>query len=284
MEKQPNLPGSHRGFYMALAAVLMALIGIGGGLGVRIYLDIQDKYENRNAGIAAYKEGNYQDAVNELKISLEKEVVLTQPVDRDTRLYLADCYYMMGDYPSAIQEYDTLLSTEVELVSYLTLQKTVCQGILDFEAENYEAAYPAFETAVEQGHKECAIYAGVCATELGKTDAAMSYLTMALSDNPQEIYACVQLAEYYLEQENYETCMSYIDMARACGDNTYDEQLNCIEYGYYFAKRDYNTAYDLLKKYREAYGLSDELQKEFDFLMTRQTLEEPYILADEAED
>ncbi len=258
----------------AVAAVLlMGALGFLISYGVRIYTNMQDKNEYRNQGILAYTEGNYAEAISNFQTSLSKKVQFAEPVDRDTRLYLADSYFLSEQYAEAIEQYDILLETEEEQIAYLNLQKQMAQGFIDMKAGNYEAALPAFQAAIEAGHTECTLYAGMCATELGKTAEQVAYLTTYVDYDPENTYACAQLADYYFQQGRYGTCYQYLKQGLQSTDKSCIEQLRYIEILYYESQHDYDKAYELICEYRKNYTVTDLVQKEYDFLYTRQSLE-----------
>lgn len=255
------------------AVLLMGALGFLISYGVRIYTNMQDKNEYRDQGIAAYNEGNYSEAISNFQTSLSKEVQFAQPVDRDTRLYLADSYFLTEQYAEAIEQYDILLETEEEQIEYLNLQKKMSQGFIEMKEGNYDAALPAFQAAIEAGHTECALYAGMCATKLGRTDEQVAYLTTYVDYEPESSYACAQLADYYFQQGRYSTCHQYLEQGLHSSDKSCIEQLRYIEILYYESQHDYDKAYELICEYRMNYTVTDLVQKEYDFLYTRQNLE-----------
>lgn len=255
------------------AIVIMVMIG---GIGVcclYIYNSSREKKEFREQGIDAYNAGSYEEAIEAFKVSLDASGPLAAPMDRDSRLYLADSYFLAGQYQAAIEQYDILLQTEEAQVEYLTLQKNISQGLIDFQNRDFEAALPAFEAALNSNHTECALYAGVCAEELNRENEMVAYFTTYLSYNPDCAYACVELADYYLRQGLYDTSRQYIDMGYAATDRSYDEQLKWVEIVYYEYQLDYNRAYQLIKNYIETYEVTETVKREYDFLSTRQTVE-----------
>lgn len=256
-----------------IAIVIMAVIGGIGVCSVYLYNSSREKQEFREQGIDAYNAGSYEEAIEAFKVSLDASGPLSAPLDRDSRLYLADSYFLAGQYQSAIEQYDILLKTEEAQVEYLILQKTISQGMIDFQNQDFEAALPAFEAALNSNHTECALYAGVCAAELNRENEMVAYFTTYLSYNPDSAYTCVELADYYLRQGLYDTCKQYIDMGYAATDRSCDEQLKWIEIVYYEYQLDYNKAYQLIKDYIETYEVTETVQREYDFLSTRQTVE-----------
>lgn len=262
-----------RVIHILIGIVLMGVFGFLISYGVMIYTNMQDKNEYRAKGIEAYSQGNYREAIESLQASLSKEVQFSQPLDRDTRLYLADSYFLTEQYAQAIGQYDILLETEEEQIEYLKLQKQMAQGFLDIKAGNYEAALPAFQAAIDAGHTECTLYAGICAGRLGKTQEQVAYLTTYLSYDAENAYACTQLADYYYQQKRYDTCYQYLKQGLQSPDKSCIEQLRYIEILYYESQHDYNKAYQLMCEYMQNYTVTDSVQKEYDFLYTRQTLE-----------
>lgn len=255
------------------AFAIMAVIGGIGVCSIYIYNSSREKQEFRAQGIDAYNAGSYEEAIEAFKVSLDARGPFSAPLDRDSRLYLADSYFLSGQYQEAIEQYDILLKTEEEQVEYLTLQKTISQGFIDFQNQDFEAALPAFETALNSNHTECSLYAGVCAAELGRENEMVAYFTTYLSYNSGSAYACVELADYYLRQGLYGTCKQYIDMGYASTDRSCDEQLQWVELVYYEYQLDYNQAYQLIKDYMEVYEVTEAVEREYDFLSARQTLE-----------
>ncbi len=263
--------GKIRGWIIAVS--IMTLIGVLISLAAWCYQNIKDKSEYRTQGIAQYEKGDYQQAVVDFQASLGEKACFTDELDKDTRYYLADSYFLLEQYEAAIQQYDTLLKYENVDKTYLEQQRQVAQGFLDLKNRNYENAFPAFEAAVENGHLECALYAGICAAELNRQDKMVAYLTMYLSANPESAYACTQLADYYLQQGLYDTCYQYLQQGLQSTDRSCDEQLLLIEVVYYEYQHDYNKAYELICSYMQMYPVTEMVQKEYDFLYTRQTLE-----------
>ena len=272
MKQKEVSKGRRIGNIISMIVIMAVIGGIGAG-GVYIYNSMQDKTAYREEGIAYYNAGDYDNAIKKLDSSLKQKAFFAEPLDRDTRLYLADSYYLSKQYQKAIKQYDILLETEEEQVAYLTLQKQMCQAFIDFNNSKYESALPAFQTAIEAGHVECTLYAGVCAAELGKSDEMVAYLTTYLSYNPDNAYACTMLADYYLKQGVYETCHQYLLQGLNGSDRSCDEQLLYVEVVYYEYMHEYNTAYERLCEYMETYPVTDAVQREYDFLSTRQTLE-----------
>lgn len=256
-----------------VAIFIMLLFGLLCIFAVRIYNNIQDKNSYRELGIQEYNAGEYAKAAANFQQSLSKKALFSEPLDRDTRLYLADSYFLLGQYEFAIHEYDILLETEVEQIAYLNLQKQMAQAFIDFDNLDFEAALPAFQNAVEQGHMECALYAGVCAVELNRQDESVAYLTTYLSYNPECAYACSQLADYYLQQGLYDTSSQYLQQGLHSEDRSCDEQLLFLEVIYYEYQHDYNKAYELICSYMQQFATTEQVQREYDFLSTRQTME-----------
>lgn len=258
---------------MIVAIFIMLLFGLIGIFAARLYNNIQDKNSYREQGILHYNNGDYAKAAANFQTSLSSKVLFSEPLDRDTRLYLADAYFRLQQYEFAIHEYDTLLETEEEQIAYMNLQKQMAQGFIDFNEHNYEAALPAFQAAIENGHIECTLYAGVCAVQLGRREESVAYLTTYLSHDPESAYACTQLADYYLQQGLYDTCNQYLQQGLQSGDRSCDEQLLFVEIVYYEYRHDYNKAYELICSYMQQFNVTEQVQREYDFLSTRQTIE-----------
>lgn len=256
-----------------VAILIMVVLGLLGIFIVRLYNNMQDKNEYREQGIIEYNNGNYARAAVNFQTSLDKKVLFSEPLDRDTRLYLADSYFLQKQYELAITQYDLLLETEEEQIAYLNLQKQMAQGFIDFQNCNFEAALPAFQTAIENGHIECTLYAGICAVELDKKDEIVAYLTTYLSHNPESAYACTQLADYYLQQGLLDTCNQYLQQGLQSSDRSCDEQLLFVEIVYYEYRHDYNKAYELICSYMQQFTITERVQREYDFLLTRQTID-----------
>ena len=258
---------------IVIAVIIMVVISSIGVVAMHIYNSTREKKEFRQQGLDAYNAGSYEEAIEAFSVSIEAYGFLSAPLDRDSRLYLADSYFLSKQYDKAIEQYDILLQTEEVQIDYLILQKTMAKGLKEFGNKNFEEALPAFETAIEKGHLECALYAGVCTAELQRENEMVAYFTTYLSYNPNSAYACAELADYYLRQGRYDTCKQYIDMGYATEDRSCDEQLKWVELVYYEYQKDYNQAYRLISEYMNQYEVTDMVQHEYDFLSTRQTIE-----------
>lgn len=255
---------------------LMVIIGLLIAFAVWLYAAREDKNVYREQGILDYEGGAYAQAVENLQLSLEEQVMFTDALDRDSRMYLADSYFLLQQYDAAIAQYDILLNDDALTVSekeYLTGQKDLIQGVTAFQNADFATALPAFQMAIENGHTECTLYAGICAEKLGNQDSAVAYLTTYLSYNPDSAYACTWLADYYLQQGRYDTCNQYLQRGLQSSDRSCDEQLRFLEVVYYEYLHDFNTAYELLGSYMQSYPVTEQIQQEYDFLFTRQTLE-----------
>ncbi len=256
-----------------LAILIMGSIGFFGVFIAKLHGNMEEKTQYRNQGIIDYNNKDYESAIKDFQASLDYSALFSEPLDRDTRLYLADSLLLSKQYEEAIIQYDILLKTEEEQIAYLQLQKQIAQGFLDFQNQEYEAALPAFQAAIDAGHTECMLYAGVCAVELGYKEEIVAYLTSYLSYDPDNAYACTQLADYYLHEQLMDTCYQYLQRGLNQPDRSYDEQLLFIEIVYYEYQKDYNKAYELICKYMQTYPVTETVQREYDFLATRQTLE-----------
>lgn len=257
-----------------VAILIMVIIGVAIVYGVNIQKNTQEKMRLRNEGITLYNQGKYLESAALLRESIHEIAPFAQPLDRDTKLYLADCYFLLEQYDLAIREYQDLLAVEEAQVVYLRNQIQMAEGMIAYQEGRYEEALPVFEHAVEQGHMECALYAGVCMEQLGRMEEMAAYLTMYLEYDPEDMYACTELADYYYQIGNYETCGNYINRGMTAGNSYGYESLQYLEILYYEAMHDYNQAYTLIKAYMERYTITEEVQQEYDFLKYRQTLEE----------
>lgn len=256
-----------------LPVVLMICVGLIVVLVVWFYMNIEDKQEYRQLGIEQYQAGNLADAKEALVTSLKKQAFFAEAMDKDTRWYLADTYFQLGEYEAAKEQYENLLKEDTEQAEYLQMQIQMSQAFLDYQNQNYEAALPAFQAAMETGHMECALYAGICAVELGREAEEVSYLTTYLSYAPGNAYACTELADYYLNKGIYSSCYQYLQQGLESQDRSCDEQLLFVEIVYYEYQQDYNQAYRLMEEYRKNYPVTEQVQQEYDFLLTRQTIE-----------
>lgn len=259
-----------------LPIILMICVGLFVVLAVWFHKNIEEKQEYRRLGIEQYQTGNWKEAEETFRTSLKKQALLSGAMDTDTRWYLADTYFQMGDYEAAKEQYEHLLKSEAQEsqnAEYLQLQIQMAQAFSDYKNQNYEVALPAFQAAIEAGHMECALYAGICAVKMGKEAEEISYLTTYLSYNPGNAYACTELADYYLNKGIYSSCYQYLQQGLESQDRSCDRQLLFVEIVYEEYQQNYNQAYELIKEYMQNYPVTEQVQREYDFLFTRQTLE-----------
>lgn len=262
---------------LLVAIFIMVIIGLLIAFSVWVHANMQDKNVYRQQGILDYNSGAYEQAIENLQVSLDKKALFAGTLDQDSRLYLADSYFLLEQYEAAMEQYDILLNTEMgrsePQMTYLRQQQALVQGILAYQSQDYDTALSFFQTMIEDGHMECTLYAGVCASELGRQDEFVAYLTTYLSYNPDSAYACTELADYYLQQGLYDTCSQYLQRGMQASDRSCDAQLYWLEILYYEYQHDYNQAYQLICDYMQEYTITDSVQKEYDFLFTRQTIE-----------
>ena len=126
-----------------LAVLIMGSIGFFGVFIAKLHGNMEEKTKYRNQGIIDYNNKDYESAIKDFQASLDYSALFSEPLDRDTRLYLADSLLLSKQYEEAIIQYDILLKTEEEQIAYLQLQKQIAQGFLDFQNQEYEAALPA---------------------------------------------------------------------------------------------------------------------------------------------
>lgn len=256
-----------------LPIVLMICVGLLVVLAVWFHKNIEEKREYRQLGIEQYQTGAWKEAEETFRTSLRKQALLSGAMDTDTRWYLADTCFQMGEYEAAKEQYEHLIKSESQNTEYLQLQLLMSQAFLDYQNQNYEAALPAFQTAIEAGHMECALYAGICAVEMGKEAEEISYLTTYLAYDPGNAYACTELADYYLNKGIYSSCYQYLQQGLESQDRSCDQQLLFVEIVYEEYQQNYNQAYELIKDYMQKYPITEQVQREYDFLFTRQTVE-----------
>ncbi len=273
--KHKGVSKSSKKIKQLVAVLVMLLIGLGSVGAVRQYNRMQNKQELRTQGIEQYHAGAYSQAIEYFQQALEEKTWFDQKTDWDIRLYLADSYFLDGQYIFAMEQYEILseMPRDEEYADELSLQTQIVQGFIDYSHQDYEAALSSFQAVAEAGHLECTLYAGICADELGREDEKIAYLTTYLSYDPNSAYACTQLADYYLTQGRYETSGQYIRQGLQSTDRSCDEALRFLEIVYNEYCHNYNEAYTLMKQYIEEFPVSEKVQREYDFLLTRQTIE-----------
>lgn len=168
----------------------------------------------RGIGISYLDQSQYDPAIEAFKKSLASSCGIVDSMDFDTNFYLAQCYYQKGDYTSAINGYNAILSlrsTDAEAlylrgICYLA-QNDHDKALADFkqtvklDGEDYDRIIKIYQYLSQYGYEDegKAILEGVVDKEkmtnyelgqvsfyLGNNADAQNYLELAKSEKNDE--------------------------------------------------------------------------------------------------
>jgi tetratricopeptide (TPR) repeat protein len=233
------------------------------------------KKELREQGIAAYNQGNYDEAAEKFQASLAEKQWFTRKMDRDTQLYLGNAYLELHQYQNAEAVYNELKEKNKGQYEeeYLDSLIQLTQAFLAMEQEDYETAASGFQAAVDAGNAQLNQYLGACYNKLGDESAMLSCYQNYLMDYPLNLEMAGQLSDYYLETGDYETAKSYIEQGLALqtsdSDSEGQKRLYYNQIVYYEKLLDYETALAEAEHFLELFPDDEDGQREYEFLYTR---------------
>lgn len=255
---------------------IVKLFGFVVGIIILIYgVAFGVKYSMREKAISLYEQQDYNAAIDLFYEALKPRLPQMESFDNDVRFYLADCYINIGEYAYACQQYDIIkLWADEEEIDGLDYLQNVAYGLLLYSWEDYRSALPILVKAYEDGYSDLVLYVGSCYGQIGDLENMQIYYNVFLQNNPMNSFMYAQYAAIALDEGRLEEALSYIETGKNLSDTSNIKEILFDEIVYYEKIKDYNTAYLKAVEFVELYPNDISGRNEYDYLYTRQTIDE----------
>ncbi len=230
-----------------------------------IFLNVR-KNSFRRTGIAAYENGQYQEALDAFNRGEQAKAPFSSAILSDMKWYSASCYLMMGDFGQAQTIYSTMHVKRRDK-ERATLCANIAAALSLYGQGEYEQA--AGELTKYAG-TDCAalyLYLGSCYMELGRYEEMEQAFAAYQGLGHDCDYLHGERAAYYIGIGQYEQALAEISQGLALeGGYTREllwQEICCLEY-----QRDFNGAYTKMQTYAQTYQLTEQEEHEWKFLQT----------------
>ncbi len=260
-----------RAIRLAIICTVFTIVVILGTAFMVLHL-LSDKEALREAGIAAFQEGNYEEAEKDFIASLGEKQWFTDKMDDDTRLYLAGCYMHTGEYIKARDQYSTLYSNGTKImdenklkgyISFANALDTAGNGHMDDTTIN------TLNTEIENGNTSVSIILGGYYQSQKDYDKMISYYDTYVKDFGINTYIAYQMSSYYIMNNDYEAASDYISRGLSAEDDLYMDKLLFNEAVLLEKNIDYQGAFDKISALCEKYPDNETFRREYDYLYSR---------------
>lgn len=220
---------------------------------------------HRGLGIVYLKTGEYATASEELLKSLSADTGIVDDMDFDTNFYLAESYIKQGDYDSAKEVYDAILTLRPKDTSAHYLR-----GTAELAAGNHDDAYSDFTKAIALNSRDYTmmimIYKSLA--EYGYNDEASSILQKAI-DNGSDFMSNYEKGQISFYLGNNADAQSYLEAANSERDQ--DKEPVVLLLGQTGEKQgDYNYAISVYRNYLSENPDSAEIYNQLGMCQIRQ--------------
>lgn len=188
------------------------------------------KTEYRQEALLYFKEEDYEKSILYLDRALALHSVFAGKLNRDMSCYLAESHYQLKEYEEAERIYDGLIKQDESCSEYYMLK-------------------------------------GKCVANSGNFDKAVRVYKEGWKQTENTDFL-EKICEMYVEKEDYENALSYVEKGIRQGGSTKARFL-FREIVIYEKSGDYERAYEAAERYVKLYPDDKEGQKEFTFLSTR---------------
>lgn len=235
------------------------------------------KKSYRNKGVECFNAGEYETAIEHFDKALDYNQWFSDKLNVDICYYKADAYLRLEKYQDAYDTYNYILEEysdshyNKEDVAYLM---EITDALILFGEGKYFSSYETFVEAVDKGYTELAVYAAICYEHLDDYDNMKAYFDIYSREVGMDAYLCYKFAQYYIEQEDYNTGVAYINQGLSQEDKTYEKQLRYTQIVCYEKLGQFNEAFALAKEYKELYPDDTKGDDLYAYLDTRVNISE----------
>ncbi len=231
----------------------------------------------RNKGVESFNAGEYEVAIEHFDKALGYNQWFSDKLNVDICYYKADTYLRLEMYQEAYNTYQYILDEysdsyyNEEDVLYLM---NITQALIKFSKGEYYGSHTTFVEAVDKGYTELAVYAAICYEHLDDYDKMKEYFDIYSREVGMDAYLCYKFAQYYIEQEDYNTAVAYVGQGLAQDDKTYEKQLRYTQIVCYEKLGQFSEAFALAKEYKDLYPDDDKGEDLYAYLDTRVNISE----------
>lgn len=160
-----------------------------------------------NAGLAANRQNQLEDAVSNYKMSIE-----LIPDRTETYKNLAFTYSQMKEIDLSVATYKKAIEIDPD-----DLELKHSLGMTYYNSQKYEEAVPCFQEVIDKGDKsikeftDAMVHLAFCYDLLEQPEKAMEVYKKALEESPNDKDLLFNLGRLYLNRENYEKAIESLD-------------------------------------------------------------------------
>ena len=256
---------------IALFALVVVITIIG------VFHTFTPKKTFRNKGVECFNKGEYEAAIENFDKALGYNQWFSDKLNVDICYYKADSYLRLEMYQEAYDTYSFMIDeysdSHYSKEDVLYLMK-ITEALIKFSNGEYFASHTTFVEAVEIGYKELAVYAAICFEHLDDYDKMKEYFDIYSREVGMDAYLCYKFAQYYIEQEDYNTAVAYVNQGLSQEDKTYEKQHRYTQIVGNEKLGQFNEAFALAKEYKELYPDDTKGDDLYAYLDTRVNISE----------
>lgn len=229
------------------------------------------KYKYRDKGLDCYNHAEYAQAIEYFDDALSCKQWFSKEVDIDILMYKADCHIRLSQFHDAYDAYGRILTDYNDRYynhDSIKFLENLSLCLESYSNGNYGTNAAVFAQAVEKGYTEMSLYAANCYEKNGDYENMIKYYDIYTGIYGTSGKIAYKYASYYMQIEDYNKALSYIEAHLDINDE-YTDDLLYLRIICYSKLQNYEKAFSLAEEYTAQFP-SDTAGKElYDFLYTR---------------
>lgn len=229
------------------------------------------KYKYRDKGLDCYNHAEYAQAIEYFDDALSCKQWFSKEVDIDILMYKADCHIRLNQFHDAYDAYGRILTDYNDRYynrDSIKFLENLSLCLESYSNGNYGTNAAVFAQAVEKGYTEMSLYAANCYEKNGDYENMIKYYDIYTGIYGTSGKIAYKYASYYMQIEDYNKALSYIEAHLDINDE-YTDDLLYLQIMCYSKLQNYEKAFSLAEEYTAQFP-SDTAGKElYDFLYTR---------------
>jgi tetratricopeptide (TPR) repeat protein len=175
-----------------------------------------------------------------------------------------------AQYDLAAETYDEIIESGKNVGSNVEDLMKLSKSLNDFANGNYGGALDELLEQAET-YPELYMYIGTCYAVTKDEDKMFESYEKYVTAYGFNSYVYAMYSSYYLEQDDLQTAIAYINNGLSCDDTVYRKELLMLEVTYYEKSGDFHEAYEKTVSLLSEYPDYETAQNELKFLETRDT-------------